>query len=156
MKRLLVPALLAASAVGLCVASAARAEVLTLAPVADTFIRSDQPSASQADNPLLLVGDTGAPGAGLRAVLGFDLAASTLPAGAVVRSVSLRLVSGGLDADSFDAEDTLELHALPDSFATNATWTARAGRERWRTPGALGGATPLATAKANAGLLRPG
>jgi hypothetical protein len=107
-------ALLAGAALGLSGAQA-RAEVVTLAPVADTTIYEDLVSHGNGAGQHVFCGKNAGDGA-RRALLRFDVAGA-LPAGAVVRSASLRLYMSKTTSGSHPCT----LHRLLESWAEGLT-----------------------------------
>ena len=144
---------------GVFVATPAFAARLILAPVADTFVRTDQPDMGNGANPLLIVGDTATPDTALHGLLAFDLSHPAL-AGATVHDVALELTVNGRDTasgGSLDATHVLDLHALTESFVENsATWLTRDGIVPWRTSGGSFSPQALASASANPGRVNAG
>ena len=122
---------------GLLMVPSLRADSVTLAPVADTYISEHfaGPNGSSADLVMGTQGDA-ANGARNRGLVKFGL--SSIPSNASIDSVSLRVnvnkfASGG-------AGSLFHLHTVKVPWTESAgTWFVRSAGQNWATPGGAGG-----------------
>ena len=101
----------------------ARADQISLTPVADTFVASGRPSQSFGLDSGLWVG-YGRPGGNLseRSLLGFS---PTLPAGSKITSAQLRLYLAGVATG--DAPLTIQAYRVRSDWAETITWQEHLG-----------------------------
>lgn len=124
------------------VVSTASAVTLTLNPVADTYVRTDQPNNTFGNVTEFFVGQLTSTQA-MHALLSFDL--SSVPEDATINSVSLVLRQSSEDAGS-NTTITLTLHAVTQTFvASQATWNNAASGTPWTTAGGTFDSTVLSS-----------
>jgi len=129
-----------------CGASFASAVTLVLNPSADTYLRQDLPTQTSASGSEMLVGHIVSGTPEMRGLLTFDL--SSLPANAVIDSVTLRLQRTE-DTISQVATVSLQLHQVTEAFtASQASWNNRATGTPWTTAGGTFDSTVLASVSA--------
>jgi len=133
-------------------AFSASADIITMSPFGDGYIRAGQTPNNVTGN-IFLVGNTTINNDELRGFMQFDLSDPSL-VGFPVQGVSLRLtiddpdLSGG---GSVDKLSTLNLWLITESFTeSGATWTSRDGTNNWSTPGGTFESPPIAFATVNA------
>jgi hypothetical protein len=125
----------------------ASADTITLNPSQDTYL-SEHFAGPNGTGTDMVIGTQGTT-AGLtmnRGLIQFDL--SSLPPGAVVNSVTLRLTV--VRPPSTPANSNFHLHRLLRPwYALQSTWTLRLGEEDWDIPGAQTGTDFSATSSAS-------
>lgn len=132
---------MAAIGLGMVASGESRAATVSVTPVADSYIKEPSPFGSPNTPPDEFA--TGATAAvniqsyRMRGLMRFDLGAA-IPAGAIVRSVSLSIrvtkkPVTGAENSSFELRRVLQ-----DWDETNVSWSERNTGIQWGTPGALG------------------
>lgn len=145
----------------LCLAAVgtASADVLSLSPMADGFIRSTQSAQAcrNISNNTFLIGSTAQPGDTLRGVVAFDLNAPELKDATILNArlvvdIKDRDVSGG---GSVSMDRIVELRPLSVSFdEATVDWLSSASGTPWALVGGDFG-EPLATVTANPATVAP-
>ena len=133
---------------GLAIVSSLRADSVTLAPVADTFL-SEHFAGPNGSSSEMVMGTQGpaASSAHNRGLVKFDL--GSIPTNAVIDSVALQITvnktAGGAAASFF------HLHALKVPWTESlSTWFVRSAGQNWAAPGGASGADYAATSSGNA------
>lgn len=105
----------------------------TLNPSLDTDINADSPTATNASDTDVIIGENNAAAQKKRTLMKFDL--STLPAASIVTSATLRLYCN-LDRSS-NARD-FKVFRQKRAWTASATWNKYDGSNDWATAGGFG------------------
>jgi len=145
------------SALALLIAPHALAAVITIEASTDGYIRgSGTTSAGSFAISSMLLGATSTES--MNSLMRFDL--SSLPAGAVIDSVSLSLITIVQDTLSVNQSVNFELYQLLKPFSTGATWNTYTSSLAWEVKGGTGttdrSATLLSTVSVNPALTLTG
>ena len=128
--------------------SGLRAETLTLAPVADTFL-SEHFAGPNGSSPELVMGTQGdaANGARNRGLVKFDL--TSIPTNAFIDSVSLRVTVNKFASGGEGSLFHLHVVQLPWTESAS-TWFVRSAGQNWAAPGGMAGTDYAAESSGNA------
>lgn len=145
------------SALALLIAPCAQAAIITIEASTDGYIRgSGTTSAGAFGITSILLGATSTES--MNSLMRFDL--SSIPANAVIDSVSLNLTTILQDTLSVNQNVSFELYQILKPFSTGATWNTYTSSLAWEVKGGIGStdrsATLLSTVSVNPALALAG
>jgi len=145
------------SAVALFIAPCTQAALITIEASTDGYIRgSSTTSAGNFSNVSIILGETATEN--INSLMRFDL--GSLPANAIIDSVSLSFITVTADDQSLDQSVNFEIYQVLKPFSTGATWNTYTSSLAWQEKGGIGAtdrsATLLSTVSVNPGLILTG